>query len=134
MAKKSGWTATHYGECQLCGHEQKLPGGGFLSLHGYSVKWNSFMGTCPGSRHLPYEQSCDLLDMEIKAQHAHISDLQHRSKVIASPSFKNAFVSEYRAARSRYDRSGNIERELTPEDYKIVKVEYDGWSTVKLVW
>src|SRR5215471_7908862 len=126
---KNGWTATHYGECQLCGHEQKLPGGGLLSLHGYSVRWNSFMGTCPGSRELPYEQSCGLLEGEIKAQRAHISHLQNWAKEIAKPSFKNVFVQEYVPAISRYAGSSYVERELQPSEYEIVEKKYgDGWS------
>jgi len=60
--------STHSGACQLCGHTQKLPGER-LSLHGYSVKWNCFTGTCPGSRELPYELSCDLLPPRAKIAH-----------------------------------------------------------------
>ena len=50
--------ATHTGSCQGCGHTQKLPGGK-LSLHGYTVAWGFFSGTCDGARELPYELSCD---------------------------------------------------------------------------
>jgi hypothetical protein len=58
-------SATHLGSCQLCGHEQKLPRF-LLSIHGYSVKWNCFVGTCPGSRHQPYELSANLLPSRVK--------------------------------------------------------------------
>lgn len=57
MARKG--KATHYGECQVCGRNQKLPNGK-LSIHGYTVDWNCFMGTCPGSHNLPWELSCDM--------------------------------------------------------------------------
>lgn len=57
--------ATHSGECQLCGRQQKLPNGK-LSLHGYTVQWNQFIGDCPGSKHLPYEQSTNLIEGAIK--------------------------------------------------------------------
>ena len=50
--------ATHQGECQGCGRVQKLPGGS-LSLHGYTVDWGFFNGTCGGAKHLPHELSCD---------------------------------------------------------------------------
>jgi hypothetical protein len=50
--------ATHFGECQGCGRVQKLPGGA-LSLHGYTVDWGFFQGTCGGAKHLPYELSCE---------------------------------------------------------------------------
>jgi hypothetical protein len=60
MSKRS----THRGSCQLCGHVQKLPAGR-LSVHGYHKTWGYFSGTCPGSRHLPFEQSADLLAQAI---------------------------------------------------------------------
>jgi hypothetical protein len=50
--------ATHKGSCQRCGSVQKLPNG-YLSLHGYTKRWGFFNGICPGSRRLPYEQSCE---------------------------------------------------------------------------
>lgn len=55
--------ATHKGTCQCCGSLQKLPGGK-LSLHGYEVI-RIFRGTCMGSRHLPFEQSKDLIESAI---------------------------------------------------------------------
>lgn len=53
--------ATHRGNCQVCGREQKLPGDR-LSRHGYSVRFGFFLGTCPGTGHQPFEQSKDLID------------------------------------------------------------------------
>lgn len=53
--------ATHYGTCQACGKEQKLPNG-VLSKHGYTVQWSMFSGTCPGAKHKPFEQSKDLIE------------------------------------------------------------------------
>ena len=52
--------ATAAGSCQACGRVQKLPND-LLALHGYSVRWNTFIGQCPGSKHEPYEQSCALI-------------------------------------------------------------------------
>jgi len=62
--------AQFYGHCQWCGSRQKLPGG-VLSLHGYEVSsWGFFEGICSGARHLPFEQSKDLIDESIAfAQH-----------------------------------------------------------------
>lgn len=54
MAQKAEFSGT----CQGCGHHQKLPKGK-LSLHGYTVEWGFFSGTCDGARELPYEQSCE---------------------------------------------------------------------------
>ena len=56
--------ATHIGECQVCGHRQKLPNGQ-LSLHGYSVNAGFFEGTCNGAKHLPFEQDKSLIDRSI---------------------------------------------------------------------
>lgn len=53
--------AKYQGTCQICGSLQKLPNG-VLSLHGYDVRWGFFNGTCPGARHLPFEQSKDLIE------------------------------------------------------------------------
>ena len=53
--------ATHTGTCQVCGHEQALPGGE-LSKHGYDVTFHYFRGVCPGASHLPLEQDRKLAD------------------------------------------------------------------------
>ena len=52
--------ATHRGRCQACDSKQKLPAG-VLALHGYTTRWGFFSGTCPGSGHMPFEQSTDLI-------------------------------------------------------------------------
>ena len=68
--------ATHRGSCQICGREQKLPAN-VMSLHGYTVNWGFFNGTCTGSRYLPFEQSKDLIEDAIKnvtAQHARLTN------------------------------------------------------------
>lgn len=57
--------ATHYGTCQLCGSLQKLPDG-VLALHGYQVDWNQFHGICHGAGQLPFEQSKDFAEAQIK--------------------------------------------------------------------
>ena len=69
--------ATHTGECQCCGRQQKLPGGS-LSTHGYTKEHGFFQGICIGAGHLPFEQSKDLVERcianagkEIDARNAH---------------------------------------------------------------
>lgn len=69
--------ATHKGCCQICGRGQKLPGGR-LSRHGYTVQWGFFAGICPGSGHLPFEQSKDLIE------DANASALKEASRLDAS--------------------------------------------------
>lgn len=56
--------AIHDGECQLCGHVQKLPGER-LAKHGYTKRWGFFSGQCPGSHREPYEISCALIEARI---------------------------------------------------------------------
>lgn len=76
--------ATHSGTCQLCGSLQKLPNGR-LSQHGYTTRWGFFEGVCYGSKHLPFELSCDLIQDSISTQR----------KIAAE---KRAKAAEYRAA------------------------------------
>ncbi len=67
--------ATHHGECQICGRLQKLPSG-LLSLHGYTTRWGFFEGTCPGSQHKPFEQSFDMIEVNMKAAERRAVDLR----------------------------------------------------------
>ncbi len=77
--------ATHFGTCQLCGHVQLLPGGR-LSNHGYAVRWSTFVGTCPGSKGKPFEQSTDLIEAAIRAHEAAAANLrQMAADYVAQP-------------------------------------------------
>jgi hypothetical protein len=68
--------ATHRGRCQLCDHLQKLPSG-LLSLHGYTKRWAGvYSGSCPGSRNLPIEKSCDLLEAHACSARESAKDLR----------------------------------------------------------
>ena len=101
------FAATHYGECQLCGHTQKLPGGGFLSLHGYTKQWGFFAGTCPGSRHLPYEQSTDLIEGALRSNKGFMTSLRDSAKTTRTE--RNSIY----ASESSLDRRGyNVTREV----------------------
>jgi hypothetical protein len=53
--------ATHFGECQICGRQQKLPDG-VLAKHGYSVEDGSFWNVCPGAGWKPFELACDRIE------------------------------------------------------------------------
>lgn len=53
--------ATHTGTCQVCGARQMLPYG-VLAKHGYKVKFNIFVGVCPGADRKPLEQERSLAD------------------------------------------------------------------------
>lgn len=94
--------ATHDGECQLCGHKQKLPSNN-LSLHGYTKRWGFFNGTCPGSRHLPYELSCDLLPPRLVWTKNEIANLDSMIADLRKPATTTkAWVSLY----ARDERTG----------------------------
>jgi hypothetical protein len=101
--------ATHNGQCQLCGREQKLPNGR-LSLHGYAVKWSEFIGTCPGSKHLPYEQSCNLIAEAIERVTHTITRLNDLA-VEAAAETGFVWVHEYVKA------VGTSRRHYTPSHY-----------------
>jgi len=77
MATKS----THKGHCQWCNRLQMLPGG-MLSKHGYEVRHRGqggfFAGTCRGSGHLPFEQSCELIKTAIAAANASIEHIRKK--------------------------------------------------------
>lgn len=46
--------------CQICARVIKLRRGR-IAKHGYKVLDQQFIGNCPGSDHLPYEESCQLI-------------------------------------------------------------------------
>lgn len=56
--------STHDGHCQICDRLHRAPKGK-MAKHGYSVQWNQFVGQCPGSNQLPFEQSKELIDNAI---------------------------------------------------------------------
>jgi hypothetical protein len=66
--------ATHYGTCQVCGHQQKLPGG-HLAKHGYTIEHGWQEGTCWGSKELPLQISCDLIAKSIERAEMEIQRL-----------------------------------------------------------
>lgn len=93
--------ATHDGHCQLCGRLQRLPDG-VLALHGYTVQWGFFSGQCPGSKHLPYEQSKDLIDGCIAGQLAAIERAQANAAALRDPAKttgETCWVNEYVTSR-----------------------------------
>jgi len=78
--------ATHYGNCQACGAEQKLPGG-ILAKHGYRVsKWaRMFEGVCPGAGELPLQVSCALIERFITQTKANIARMQAHQAELRQP-------------------------------------------------
>jgi len=60
--------ATHRGNCQVCGHQQHVMENG-LALHGYTVKFGYFNGTCDGSNNAPIQIDRTMTDATIVGLH-----------------------------------------------------------------
>ena len=140
--------ATHSGTCQGCGHHQKLPGGK-LSLHGYTVQWGFFSGTCDGARELPYELSCDYCKKCIvratASREALLESAKNYRRVITEPVADHVSINmgyDRRACKSIYKHLSNVRieevREIlhadTPHAYENVKLnvtfEHEGETKV----
>lgn len=74
-------SATHTGHCQICDSIQALPNG-VLSLHGYNVRWSSFIGICPGAKHLPFEEDKSLAERQIRSVHADVAHLETQAATL----------------------------------------------------
>ncbi len=127
-------SATHKGCCQICGQEQKLPGGR-LSKHGYTVRWGFFAGTCPGSGHEPFEQSKHLIEGAIVSAIKRIEDLSANAAQLQLPATEpQATCRVYRdRAQCTFGEkpgyasaSGRIERRAPRQGQRFVVIAQDG--------
>jgi hypothetical protein len=89
--------ATHQGSCQVCGHFQKLPNNR-LALHGYTTRWGFFSGTCEGSKHLPFEVSCDLIKSAIERTKALVLSTQEEIDGLKTSEGPRVWVNIYKPA------------------------------------
>jgi hypothetical protein len=133
MARK----ATHYGECQVCGSRQKLPGG-LVAQHGYTLEYGFFNGVCWGSKKLPYEVTCE--DLKPAREHAiaRAAELRDRAEQLRAADYSGtnkAWVHVYRSPSwDRGNRHGGyewkeVELIATPKEsrdgsYKWVEYSY----------
>ncbi len=102
--------ATHLGECQVCGREQRLPGG-VLSKHGYTKRWNFFQGTCPGSGHNPFETHTDVIERSIARAEGVITKLSNEITSLAEPITSAEGVPVHRydvATASRFETTATL--------------------------
>ena len=95
---KGGRAATHFGECQYCGRQQKLPGG-VLADHGYSLVWGWRNGTCPGSRQKPFETHTDFLKQSIEDAKKQIE--AHKKKIAEGNESFTTIGSDTRTGKTR---------------------------------
>lgn len=66
------------GQCQLCEASHKLHGG-LVVLHGYKRPGHgSIVGDCDGTRHLPYEQSCDMIELALALAEQHLPSAREK--------------------------------------------------------
>lgn len=87
--------ATHKGNCQWCGSLQKLPNHR-LSKHGYTKKYNFFMGTCKGAEHPPLQESCNLTEESIEWASNEIIRLEREIATLQEPATEAKAWIKYR--------------------------------------
>jgi hypothetical protein len=59
--------ATHKGNCQVCGNLQVVKNGSHrLALHGYTVDFGYFNGTCPGANEVALQKDRSIADSAIE--------------------------------------------------------------------
>jgi len=131
MANKN--RAKFIGECQCCGHVQKLPNGR-LSKHGYTKQWGFFSGTCLGADELPLEISKELVEDFIFAALIQKDNLKAaQAKAREVPTEQKAWVHEY-VHGTGYVPSGYQWRYVDVEF--VENVSQDGsyhWNTYSFV-
>lgn len=122
--------ATHTGHCQICGRLQKLPGG-HLSLHGYTVAWGGFNGTCSGARGLPFEQSIDLIQNAIADAEGEATSLHEQATALESdynPShvWLHVWYQDGKGGSYRGEKSGYVWQRFDVTEEAVADLE-KGW-------
>lgn len=137
--------AAHVGVCQVCGSEQKLPGGG-LSKHGYTTRWGFFSGVCRGAHHLPFEQSKDLIEDAIAYALTEAVETNKRAQALRQPATEPVATCQVYREHSQcksYEKSGyawvkgaikmadktrhGLNHVVVAEDGREYYVHADGW-------
>jgi hypothetical protein len=128
--------ATHMGQCQCCESTQKLPGGR-LSHHGYRVLWSSFVNVCPGTGHLPYEQSCDLIASFIASAESQKAQLVNLQETLRQPAteaigWKHEYV-KFATGKSDYQWRP-VEIRISAQYHRLIEYKnaQDRWNRLDL--
>lgn len=146
---------THTGHCQACGRVQaiRVPGPnrtGALAKHGYRVKdFGYFVGTCPGSDHLPLEQDRQLSDKVIAdmrvMEQAHlraISEYRDGRRIPDRIFDRTVWNRETRkhdevwidwAAGSEYERQAEVNRRIREHEWQASQAKSHGDSLTRLI-
>jgi hypothetical protein len=109
--------ATHDGECQICGCRQRLPNG-LMAKHGYTVQWGFFSGVCPGSDHLPWQQSKDLVERQCMLVRKQIAELKVEIKELQTKPLEGNKVWKH-----EYFPGYGYGHSKVPSGYRWVEVE-----------
>lgn len=120
--------ATHRGSCQLCGAVHKINAQtGCIAKHGYNVKYESFVGTCPGSDALPYEKSRDALPAAIDITKTSISVTDEHLKFCikeAKENLKVKFVASISEGYFKTKKVAVIGIVSVSDDGRTIKISY----------
>lgn len=119
--------STHRGECQLCGRVQLLPSDR-LSIHGYTVKWNMFLGNCKGSREKPYELSCDALKIAVVNTQ---ESIERAEKAINDLIVRSGNICYFRVYRDHHYHW--VEVKICSDEHGRIGYAYDGKSSFNTV-
>lgn len=121
--------ALYAGHCQACGRLHKARRDDrTLALHGYKVKHGFFSGTCPGSRELAFEDSCELVARFVADATTKRDALKRRCDELMQPATEpRTMISVYQ----EIGQTGKFEYVWTPatvhgED-KVSYIEYS-WT------
>lgn len=115
--------ATHQGECQICGSTQKLPKG-VLSLHGYDVRYHFFNGVCAGAKHLPFEQSKDLIAGHVARVTETANELETESQSWKDGRMIDGNKAWYRVYNRRLATYSWMQVEIFAEEFKSSVVDH----------
>lgn len=107
---------THQGHCQACGRLQVQTARGTIALHGYTVDWGMFNGTCGGSRRAPLEVErtyCDTIRRECRDEAVRLESLA--AKMTAGTEHPEQVRSGKRTLVQRPNRQNRIVSEWVDE-------------------
>lgn len=100
--------------CQICARPIKA-NKGYIAHHGYRRPGGGWQtSSCRGAKHLPYEQSCDLIPVVIKEIEAWIANAREAlAKHVAEPPATMFWVKR----RDAWDKRGTLVEVAKPADF-----------------
>ncbi len=109
--------ASHRGTCQAFNHVHKLPGD-LIAKHGYVIDSYTFIDVCPGSAHLPFQQSCEFARTCLAVKQRELESLREQDGMLREPAtVASCWVSEARP-RGYGERGRSL--------WRFVDIKWDG--------